>query len=156
MLLTPDLTIDLTPVGYILNFTGEYTQAFLENNVRFYPDMVGGEYGYIAHDYINIAPNSTFTHFHGSNGHSQTSTCLTLNALTSASSSAGINAYFALPFQLQNDRDITLYFKRTKPSPWYNDDFTDAGLWFCFYPNCTPAQITFFNLAWGYDRPFLS
>lgn len=152
-LLTPDLTIDLTPVGYILNFTGEYTQAFLENNVRFYPDMVGGEYGYIAHDYITIEPSSTFTHFHGSAGHSQTSTCLTLNALTSSSPSAGINAYFSLPFQLQNDRDITLYFKRTKPSTWWDDDFSDAGLWFCFFPNQTPASITFAGLAWGYDMP---
>lgn len=151
-LLTPDLTIDLTPVGYIRNYTGEYTQALLENNVRFYPDMVSGEYGYIAHDYINIAPNSTFTHFHGSNGHSQTSTCLTLNSFTSSSSSAGINAYFALPTQLKNDSDIKFYFKRTKPSTWYDDDFTDAGLWFCFFPNYTPAQITFATWSWGYDQ----
>lgn len=151
-----DFTIDTTPVGYILNFSGEYTQAFLENNVRFYPDMVSGEYGYINNDYISIAPNSTFTHFHGLNGHSQTSTCLTLNALTSSSQSAGINAYFALPFQLQNDSDITLYFKRTKPSTWYDDDFTDAGLWFCFFPNYTPAQIAFATSSWGYDTPSYS
>lgn len=147
-----DFTIDTTPVGYILNFTGEYTQAVLENNVRFYPDMVGGEYGYISYDYISIEPNSTFTHFHGSNGHSQTSTCLTLNSFTSSSPSAGINAYFALPSQLQNDSDITLYFKRTKPSTWYDDDFTDAGLWFCFFPNYTPAQISFATWSWGYDQ----
>lgn len=148
-----DFTIDTTPIGYILNFSGEYTQAFLENNVRFYPDMVSGEYGYISHDYINIEPNSTFTHFHGSNGHSQTSTCLTLNSLISSSPSAGINAYFALPSRLQNDSDIRLYFKRTKPSTWFDDDFTDAGLWFCFFPNYTPAQILFATWSWGYDQP---
>lgn len=46
-LLESDLTIDLTPVGYIFNFTGEYTQAFLENNVRFYPEMSSGENSFV-------------------------------------------------------------------------------------------------------------
>lgn len=148
-----DFTIDLTPVGYIFNFTGEYTQAFLENNVCFYADGYGGEHSYINHDYITIAPNSTFTHFHGAASHSQTSTCITLNSFASSSSNGGISAYFAMPQQLANDKDITFRFKRTKSTTWWDDNFTNAGLWFCFFPNWTPASITFASWTWGYDTP---
>lgn len=127
--------------------------AGLQANIRFYSDAYTGEYGYISHDYLTIVPNSTFSHFHGAASHSQTSTCLTLNSLTSSAANAGINAYFALPQQLENNKDITFRFKRTKSTTWYDDDFTDAGLWFCFFPNYTPASITFATWSWGYDCP---
>lgn len=148
-----DLTDDKSPLGITQFYSGEYTQLFLENNIRFYADGYSGEHAYINHDVIDIVPNSTFTHFYGISTYSTTSTCLTLNSVTSSLPTAGINAYFALPQQLVNDRDTVFRFKRTRASSWYDDDFTDAGLWFCLFPNYTPAQITFSSWSWGYAVP---
>lgn len=151
--LTPTLTPDLTPFGYIFNFAGEYTQAFLENNVRFYPGMYTGELNYLRDNKLTVVPNSTFTYFHGPNSHSETSTCITLQS--AASSSGGINAGFYLPtgLNLQSISELNIRFKRTRAASWYDDDMTDAQLMLWLFPNWLTSEIIWLTGGWAYDRP---
>lgn len=148
-----EVAFDKTPFGYILNFTGEYTQAFLENNVRFYPNMVSGEVSAIYENKLTVIPNSTFTYFHGPNSHSETSTCITLQS--AVSSVGGINAAFYLPttLNLQSISELNIRFKRTRPSSWYDDDLTDAQLMVYIFPNWLTSEIQWLSSSWHYDRP---
>jgi hypothetical protein len=149
-----DLDLDLDALGYVRNYTGENSYFDLENNVQLYLDMVGGETLNNLDTDIPITPNSTFTHFYGAATYTVTSTCLTLVGLQSASSTAGINAYFAIgEGALRNDHPLVFKFKRTRATLWYDDDFTDAGLWFCFFPKYTPDQMVFADWTWGYAIP---
>lgn len=119
-------------------------------------DSYSGSYGIIPDNFSPIDPSSTFTHLHGNGNYSLTSSCLTMYGVQSGAVDAGRNAYLSLPFQLENNKDITFYFKRTKAVSWNDDDFTDAALWFCFFPNYNPNEITFANYVWGYDKPNVS
>lgn len=119
-------------------------------------DSYSGSYGIIPDNFSSINPSSTFTHFHGTGNYSLTSSCLTMHGVQSSAPNAGRNAYFSLPFQLENNKDITFYFKRTKAESWFNDYFSDSGLWFCFFPNYAPNEITFADYGGGYDKPNIS